>query len=191
VTNCDWSSDVCSSDLGWWVNFVGNSSVGEVSARIRSITDANTMVMDRPYTMNHTGENFYLVAPATTPWSAAYTTSQITGTVTANSGNKAIVGSATKFSSELNITSIIGINGDQQKVVSIANDTYIEVGTPWTSNVTGANAYNITPAGLSYLNDAGALYTTFKRFQIKIVLQSNDTSKVPILDNLRALALQL
>jgi len=41
------------------------------------------------------------------------------------------------------------------------------------------------------LNETLNLYTTYKRFQIKIILQSNDSSTVPLVDDLRVLALQM
>ena len=60
-----------------------------------------------------------------------------------------------------------------------------------TVNSIDVNVYLVAPNGLSYLNKSNSLYTSFKRFQIKIILQSNDSSKVPVIKNLRALALQL
>ena len=87
--------------------------------------------------------------------------------------------------------SIIDVNGDSQVVISVANNTYLTVGAPWTTNNTNQPAYLATSAGLTYENASGAVYSTYKKFQIKIILQSDDTSKVPILNNLRALSLQL
>ena len=86
---------------------------------------------------------------------------------------------------------IIDVNGDSQRVVSVANDTYLTVGSTWTSNNTNQPAYLLTSPGLTYQTSGGAIFNTYKKFQIKIILQSNDTSKVPILNNLRALSLQL
>ncbi len=176
---------------GWWINMVGNSTSGELSGQILSIANSTSMTTTIPFTMDHTSNIFFLVAPPTTPWCSANRTRQITGTVTANSGNNTVVGSATAFKTDLSMGGIIGIDGDQQAIIAIANDTNLTVGQPWTSNVAGVNAFAITPAGLSYLNSNGSLYTTFKKFQIKIILQSNDSCRVPILDNLRVLALQL
>ena len=75
--------------------------------------------------------------------------------------------------------------------ISITNNTLLTVGTPWSSNNTGANAYHVSNAGITYINSSNNLYTSYLRFQTKIILQSNDSSKVPILDDMRALALQL
>jgi hypothetical protein len=116
---------------------------------------------------------------------------KITGNVTANSGTNIITGSGTDFVTQIKPGSIISIANDSQTVVSVTNSTYLTVGTPWSSNVTGYDAYTVSTSGLTYLNDKLNLYTTFKQFQIKIILQSNDSSKVPIIDDLRVLALQL
>lgn len=97
----------------------------------------------------------------------------------------------TNFTNELKVGSTIRVANDSQRVVSIANAIYLTVETPWATAYTEANAYNVSTAGLTYLSNDGSRYTSFKKFQIKIVMQSNDSSKVPIIDNLRALALQM
>ena len=86
---------------------------------------------------------------------------------------------------------ILFVNGDQQTVVSVTNSTSLTVGTPWSSNNSSSIAYVITPSGISYLNATNSLYTNYKQFQIKVILQSKDSSKVPLLKSLQALALQL
>ena len=86
---------------------------------------------------------------------------------------------------------VLNIAGYSQAIVSITNSTSLTVATPWPVAVSGANAYTIAPNGLTYLNSNNTLYTTFKQFQLKVILQSNDSSKVPILNDLSALALQL
>ena len=86
---------------------------------------------------------------------------------------------------------IIDIGGFSQSIVSISNSTQLSVGTVWAANFTGANATIVTPSGLTYLNSNNNVYTTFRQFQIKVNLESNDSSKVPMLNDLTALALQL
>ena len=96
----------------------------------------------------------------------------------------------TVFSLNFAPGSVISIAGDEQTVTSVANNTYLTVGTPWTSTATNANVYIQTNAGLTYLNSNSALYTTYIQFQIKIVLQANSSSLVPLLQSVQALALQ-
>jgi hypothetical protein len=83
------------------------------------------------------------------------------------------------------------INGDSQAVVSIANSTLLTVGTPWSANNSGVTYSTISPNGVSYLNDNLSQFASFKRFQIKIILQSYSTAMVPLVNDVRALALQL
>jgi len=187
------SSTLFTTELqtGWWISSLGNTSVSEELEQIVSIQSNTSMILDSSFLVNHISNNFFLVAPPTTPWVSTSKSKQITGTVTANSGSAVVTGSATNFQTDFNYTSIIGINGDQQKIVSIANSTSLTVGAPWSSNVSGANAYNVTTSGLTYLNSNNMIFTSFKQFQIKIILQSNNTAVVPILKDLRAIYLQL
>ena len=125
---------------------------------------------------------------------AANTLLQVAGTVSVSTTNNAVIGTGTNFTApNLGFMpgSIISVAGDEQVVVSVANSTYLTVGTPWLTTATGANAYIQTNSGLTYQNSKNNLFTNFLSFQIKVVLQSNDSSNVPIMDNLRALALQL
>ena len=128
--------------------------------------------------------------PPSTPWVSNSSTTAVTGNVTANTTSNIITGSGTNF---LTLTpgQIIQIGGFRQSIVSIANSTQLTVGTVWSGNFTSNTMYTVTPSGLSYYTSSNALYTTFKRFQIKISLQSNDSSKVPMINDLTALALQL
>lgn len=176
---------------GWYINMRAGTTTGEQSRKIISITNSTSLELESPFENNYTDELYFLVPPPTTAYLSSNTTTQITGTVSTNTLNNIITGSGTSFTTELNENSIILVNGDQQKVVYIANNTSLAVGKPWSSYVTSANAYNVTPAGVTYLNDNLNLYSTFKRFQVKIILQSNDSSKVPIMDDLRCIALQL
>ena len=97
----------------------------------------------------------------------------------------------TNFILEIGAGSIININGDSQRVVSVTNATSLTVQKPWTNAASLATAYNVSPAGVTYLNNTNNLYSRFKQFQVKVILQSDDSSKIPIIDDLRALALQL
>jgi hypothetical protein len=176
---------------GWWLNAVGNTTVGETSAQVVQIVSNTSIVLNQPFTMNHSGATLYLASPPTTPFLGIATTTSTNGTVTVSTTNNWIVGSSTSFLTDFQAGSIIGVDGDQQVVVSIANNTALQVGAPWTDSNTATPAFNITSSGLTYYNAQNALFTNFISFQLKIILQSNDTATVPILDNLRALALQL
>jgi len=97
----------------------------------------------------------------------------------------------TYFTSQFNVGSIIGIAGDRQTITAIQNNVSLSVGEPWSSTGSQVNAYLVASGGASYVSNTGAAYTNFKQFAIKIILQSKDSSKIPIIDSLQALALQL
>lgn len=176
---------------GWYINMRANTSFSEVTRKIVSIANNTSLILDTPFNGNYTNTAYYLVPPPTTPWLSTDSKTQVNGTVSSYTTNNTIVGSGTYFTTQVAPADIISINGDKQQVVSVVNNTVLTVGTPWSSNNTGANAFIVTPAGLTYLNDSNGLYSGFKKFQIKVVLMADNSSKVPIIQNLRALALQL
>ena len=178
-------------NVGFYVNMLANSTWSEVSRQVVSITDANTLVLSAPFTNNYTSNTLYIVPPPTTAYKSTNNAIELTGTVTTNTLNTTITGASTNFTGQLKPGSIISINGDKQSVVSVTNSTSLTVGTPWSSYVSGATGYSIIPAGVTYYNSSNTVFSTFNQFQIKIVLMTDDSSKVPIIDDLRALALQL
>jgi len=177
--------------VGWYVNMLANSTVNETSRKITAIASNTSLTIDTAFTNSWTSQPIFIVTPPTTPYLSSNDSIQLTGTVSVNTTSSTITGSGTNFNTAIKAGNIIYVNGDQQSVVFVTNSTSLVVQKPWSSTVSGANAYLITPAGLTYLNSSNNIYSTFNRFQIKIVLQSNDTSRIPILDNVRGLALQL
>jgi hypothetical protein len=95
------------------------------------------------------------------------------------------------FLLETDVNSVIKVGDDSQRIISISNSISLSIEKPWQSDVTFSNAVITSPTGVTYLNSSGTLYTTYKQFQIKVILQSNDSSQVPVIDDLRALALQI
>ena len=139
-----------------------------------------------------TGNSYYYVAAANSTGNTLSNTvggSVIVLTASGSSQENHYL-QTTVFSLNFAPGSVISIAGDEQTVTSVANNTYLTVGTPWTSTATNANVYIQTNAGLTYLNSNSALYTTYIQFQIKIVLQANSSSLVPLLQSVQALALQ-
>lgn len=190
---------------GYSVGFVANTTVINNTNDTIALTNANTYFNPNDKIYYHvpagntaigglTGNTWYYVKTSNT------TTVTLTDTVggslinitgaTTNPGQTHTFVS-TNFTYWYQPGSIINVGGDNQVVVSVANNTYLTVGAPWTSNNTNQPVYLGTSAGLTYENSSGAIYSKYKKFQIKIILQSNDTSKVPLLNNLRALSMQL
>ena len=179
---------------GWYVNMLGTPSNQEVTRRITSITDNSHLTIDGQFNVEYTNQTLFLVPPTTTAWLSTNNAIQRSGTASASTTTNIVTGDgSTNFTGEFTVGSIIklGADGDEQVVKSITSSHTLTVGTPWSATVSGATPYLVTPLGVSYLNSAGSLYSTFKRFQIKVILQTNDSSQVPQIKDIRALALQL
>jgi hypothetical protein len=189
--------------VGMWVNMLANSTFSEQSRQVTAITSNTSLQLNLPFNGNYSVQPIFIVAPPTTAWASANTITQLANssgafanslgavaTVSTSTTNNTIIGSNTNFTALLP-GQIINIAGYSQAIVSIANSTQLTVGAPWPVTVTGANGYIIGQNGLTYLNSNNSLFTTFKQFQIKTILQSNDSSKVPLMNDLTALALQL
>lgn len=174
---------------GWYVNMLANSTHSEATRKVISIANNEFLSLESAFTANHSAQPMFLVPPPTTPYLSANTSTLLTGNVTTSTSNNAITGSGTAFTTQLSAGSIIKVNGDSQAVVSITNATHLTVGKPWSSAVSGANAYNVTPSGVTYLNSNGSIFTTYRRCQIKIILQSDDAAKVPLIDDYSGLTL--
>ena len=100
----------------------------------------------------------------------------------------------TNFTRDITSGMIVKINGDEQTVTAVTNATSLIAGNQWTMDNAFSSRVPIYTTGLdgiTYLNNTGARFTNFKQFQVKVILQSNDSSKVPLLDDLRVLAMQL
>jgi hypothetical protein len=189
--------------VGMWVNMLANSTFSEQSRQVTAITSNTSLQLNLPFNGNYSAQPIFIVAPPTTAWASANTITQLANssgafanslgavaTVSTSTTNNTIIGSNTNFTALLP-GQVINIANYSQAIVSIANSTQLTVGAPWPVTVTGANGYIIAQNGLTYLNSNNSLFTTFKQFQIKTILQSNDSSKVPLMNDLTALALQL
>lgn len=190
--------------VGMWINMMANSTFNETSRQVTAITNTTSLTINTPFNGNYTTNAVFIVPPPTTAWASANLTTQLAAsnglfvyangstvaTVTSNTTSNIITGSNTNFTTLLP-GSVLSIGGYSQVIVSIANSTQLTVGTPWAANFTAANGYIVSKNGLTYLNSNNNLYTTFKQFQVKVILQSNDSSKVPLMNDLTSLALQL
>ena len=177
--------------VGWYINMAATATQQETSRKIVAIASDTSLTLDNAFTYSYTGASFYIVPPPTTAYKSKYSNTLLSGTVSTYTTNNYIVGSSTNFVGDFRPGSIIYVNGDSQVITSIVDATHLYVGKPWTAN-NSSNVYSVqTLAGMTYLNNNNNLYTNFKQFQLKIILQSNDSSKVPILQDLSAIALQL
>jgi len=69
----------------------------------------------------------------------------------------------------------------------------VNLGLPATNTATLFYTYNSSgnQGILEYYNSSGARYIGYKNFAIKIVLLSSDSAKIPRLQDVRAIALQV
>jgi hypothetical protein len=178
---------------GWFMYAIPNdTNINTIySRKIINIASNTSLTLETAPSANSTAQTAYLAFPPTTAFMSRQNVTQLTGNVTVSTTNNAIIGNGTTFVTDFRPGNIVQVANDSQIIVSVANNTYLSVGTPWSSNDSGANVYFESPLGVTYSSLDGKTYTTFKQFQIKIILKSNDSSKVPIIDDLRAIALQM
>ena len=177
--------------VGQWINMAANTTYSENSRQVVAIASNTSMTLSAPFGANYAaGSSYYVVPPPTTAWNSSTFSTLQTGNVSVSTTTNIITGNGTNFLSLLP-GQTISIAQDTDVIVSVTNSTSLTVRTPWSSTVSGANMYLVSTGGVSYLNSKSSLFTTYNRFQIKIVLQSNDSSKVPLINDVRALAMQL
>jgi len=183
----------------WQISVVSNSTFVHSTRKIVSVTDNTHLTIDKPFAANVTGAQYFIVPPPTTAWLSQNTVVKMSGNVAVNNATNMITGTGTNFKTEFQAGDIVSIGGnstitiprDSQIVTSVINATAMTVGAPWSFSVSSANVYLSSSDGLTYLNNDGARFTSFKQFQFKIILQSDDSARVPLLDDLRVLCLQL
>lgn len=181
---------------GTWVNSVGDSLM---FTNANTYWNANQQVFyyvptgSVPIT-GLTGNTFYYIHTANT--SAVTLSSNLTsGPI--NISNLAATDTdthqlqSTAFLETFVPGQIVSIGNDEQVIVSIANNTFMTVGVPWTSNNINANVYLMTNEGITYFNSSNAAFTDYTQYQLKIILTSNSSAQVPIISTVQALALQL
>jgi len=177
--------------VGQWINMAANTTYSENSRQVVAIASNTSMTLSAPFGANYAaGSPYYVVPPPTTAWNSSTFSTLQTGNVSVSTTTNIITGNGTNFLSLLP-GQTISVAQDTDVIVSVTNSTSLTVRTPWSSTVSGANMYLVSTGGVSYLNSKSSLFTTYNRFQIKIVLQSNDSSKVPLINDVRALAMQL
>jgi hypothetical protein len=180
---------------GWFIR-PDADGVLEFKRQILSIEDDTHLTLTQPFLVDHTSANCYITVPPTVAYNSVATSTPLTGNVITTTTSNIITGVGTQFTKELQSGSIFFDGNDSQYVVSVISDTSFTVGTPWSANSdpAGILGYSAMNSGLTYNTIVGAgynNYTSFKRFQLKVILQSDSTAIVPIIDNIRAIALQI
>lgn len=123
---------------------------------------------------------------------------ELSGTVTVNSSCTTVTGTGTNFTSDFGLEDRIYIGSQSRQVVSIANDTIMTVGTPFSTNAAANvyqkgkldnNGYYVFAARQSpYLNDDVAANTIDNDYEGQVFLHDElmfgrkitDTDVVPV-----------
>jgi len=86
-------------------------------------------------------QDFYIVPTATG------NTANLTGLVGVSDSNVAVFGSSTSFLSDYNVGDYIGVDGQNRLITFIANNTYMNVESTFTTSKTANGHYKVFPAG--------------------------------------------
>ena len=128
------------------------------------------------------------------------TTVPLTGNVAITNNSTTITGTGTNFTTDFSAGQTIKIASNStfyafRTITSIANTTSmtVDLGLPQTNTATLYYLYS--SAGndgiLEYKNSAGSRFIGYKYFAIKIVLLSSNAARVPRLQDVRAIAMQI
>jgi hypothetical protein len=166
--------------------------VGTDIRQITAITNNTVLTVNTAFSVANSAAALTIIAPPTTAYLAQDGNTAISGFVTVSNASNLVTGSGTAFDTELKAGDVLTVAGaDSRVVVTVGNSTTLTVDLPYQATVSAANAAIVTSAGMTYQDSNGQKYVTFKTFQLKIVLLSSDTARVPRIDDVRVLALQL
>jgi len=127
------------------------------------------------------------------------TATSLTGTITIANNSNIITGAGTAFDTELSagqrINVVSGSYEAIRTVTNIANSTQITVDNGLIASNSAALHYVFSTVGndgiVEYENTAGSRFIGYKEVALKIVLLSSNAVKVPKVDDIRALCLQV
>jgi len=129
--------------------------------------------------------------------SGAYQT--LTGTVEISNNSFEVTGNGTSFDTELTVGDLIRVTSDDyfaiRTVTSIANSTFLTVDNGLQASNSAAISYVFDDAGnegiVEYYNADGSRYIGYKEVAFKIVLLSSNPVRIPLLQDIRAICLQI
>ena len=196
------------------VSSVNNIYVGQIltsnvtngivrgSTVVSTNASTNTIVMNINAANTSSASAAQINANPTTAFSnsGVITTTALAGSVNVASNSTSIVGNGTAFSSDFVVGDTIKIASNSsyyayRTVTSITNATAMTVDKALPSVNNASLYYTYISSGndgiVEYQNSAGSRFNGYKNFAIKIVLLSSNAVKVPRLQDVRAIALQI
>jgi len=121
------------------------------------------------------------------------------GSVSITNNSVTVVGTGTNFTTDFEIGDTIRIDDGTsfqiKTITSIANTTQLTVDTGCTASNSASVYYVFGTSGnegvVEYENTSGALLVGYRQFALKIVMLSSNPVRVPRLNDVRAIALQM
>lgn len=130
---------------------------------------------------------------------ATSTEDPLSGTINISNNSNIITGTGTAFNTEISVGDRIRVVSNDyfaiRTVVNIANSTQLTVDNGLQASNTASLYYVFNDGGndgiVEYRNTSNSRFIGYKEFAIKIVLLSSNPVKVPRLNDVRAIALQI
>ena len=127
------------------------------------------------------------------------TNSTLSGTVSIANNSYDLTGTGTSFDTELSVGDFINVVAGTytaiRTVTNIANSTFATVDKGLQATDSAALSYVYTTPGndgiVEYNNAAGSRFIGYKQMALKIVLLSSNPVRVPLLNDVRAICLQV
>jgi hypothetical protein len=131
--------------------------------------------------------------------SGSDTLTVLSGTISISNNSNEITGTSTSFTTEVSVGDRIRIVSDDyfaiRTITSIANNTSLFVDNGVTQTNSASLAYVFDQIGnegiVEYKNSADSRMIGFKQVAFKVVLLSSNPVKVPMLNDIRAICLQI
>ena len=196
----NWITSI-SSNAGIYVGqtLTSNVTSGISTGSTVASVNATTVVMNLP--AGASGSALVNANPTTAFCNVSVSTAvPLAGNVAITNNSSTITGTGTNFTTDFSAGQTIRIAANStfyafRDIVSIANTTSMTVNLGLPSTNTATLYYVYSSSGndgiLEYNNSAGSRFIGYKYFAIKIVLLSSNPIRVPRLQDVRAIAMQI
>ena len=172
---------------GWYVNMI-NPNLPEVSRQVINVASNTQLTLNEPFNGSYANSQYFIVPPPTTAFMGSNAATTLTGNVTCN--NNTLIGNGTLFTSQVIVGSTLQVGPFLNDVVSVTNNTFLTVVIPWgNQGATSQTCYQIAPPGVTYVNNNYSYFVGYQSFQLKIVLQANNSANPVTVNTVTATAI--
>jgi hypothetical protein len=115
----------------------------------------------------------------------------LSGTANTTASSATVVGTNTVFLEQLKVGDTVGfgVNRTEGIIGSISNNTHLTLTSVSAATANTQDIYRLMEDTIAYTTADGITYNGFKSFAIKIVFLSSNSSLVPKVKSLKAVAL--